>query len=626
MGNVTDKKNTDNKLLDTSFFTNTISNIKRHYSSTINFITPLSDNKDILISSKINEDVINDSINFINSNEDLQLYIDKLIDKKLEKKPGDCISPFVIKELNKDIKSIDSIKCCLGEGILYDPYYCISNKTHLFCSLCINNYVKENKKCPIDLKYTTMVDYKFDKELNDKINQSKCVCHNASNGCRFYGTIFDYKLHIASEECQYIKLDCIYSKLILPEFNYSNENTIITKDTNKKNSDIKSCNLSKSCKNLDNTLLLPNNIINNIENIHNIDEYNIEMSRIEKAKLRKVKNMKKSVLKIELCNFYCFDKDQYAIHIKSCMYQLKICNLCGVIHNLKYNHAIECKELLIICEKNCGKSIKRKKYNDHLLKFCNYSIVKCKNKSCNEQITNILMDNHLTNECLYRNIACSSCKLEGITFINYNNHINNECEFRNILCSNDLCKKLIVKNQLNYHINNECEFELINCNLCEIYNEILILNLNNDNLNKQTIEAVHNPINTKYFRIDMSKHNEEYFNKHQINLCNYAAKVDNQHKENTSKLFILKNNKKYESGIKEIKNTSKHKIYNVKASFNSLKNKLYNNYKNDFEEKIDNLDEFYNLKNILEFNNDDLLKLSNNIAVYKKLKELNKCN
>lgn len=46
-----------------------------------------------------------------------------------------------------DLKKIEQFKCLINKGVLNNPVY--DSCGHLFCKLCLDEYLETNEKCPI---------------------------------------------------------------------------------------------------------------------------------------------------------------------------------------------------------------------------------------------------------------------------------------------------------------------------------------------------------------------------------------------------------------------------------------------------------------------------------------------
>ena len=70
--------------------------------------------------------------------------------------------------------NIEDLICPICFNILKDPISCSSNKNaHSFCKECIDQYLKENNKCPAcKLNF----EYKIKNELNDSLNKLIFEC------------------------------------------------------------------------------------------------------------------------------------------------------------------------------------------------------------------------------------------------------------------------------------------------------------------------------------------------------------------------------------------------------------------------------------------------------------------
>ena len=94
--------------------------------------------------------------------------------------------------INKD-KTEDLI-CPICLLILRNPI-CCSDKinSHSFCKECIDQYLKENNKCPVcKLNF----EYKIDNKLNDSLNKLSFECLFKKEGCKEILSYTEYLSHI----------------------------------------------------------------------------------------------------------------------------------------------------------------------------------------------------------------------------------------------------------------------------------------------------------------------------------------------------------------------------------------------------------------------------------------------
>ena len=104
--------------------------------------------------------------------------------------------------------------CSICLDVLKDPISCSSNKiSHSFCKKCIDNYLKNNKKCPI---CKLPFQYQIKNEIIDELNGLTFKCSFTSQGCN-NNTIFypAYLNHINN---------CIYNNFLcecaIKKYNY----------------------------------------------------------------------------------------------------------------------------------------------------------------------------------------------------------------------------------------------------------------------------------------------------------------------------------------------------------------------------------------------------------------------
>ena len=98
------------------------------------------------------------------------------------------------------------------------PISCSNNKNaHSFCKECIEQYLKENNKCPTcKLNF----EYKINNELNDSLNKLTFECLFKKEGCKNILSYSDYLNHI--NNCKYNNI--IQYKCNIKKYNYIKKN------------------------------------------------------------------------------------------------------------------------------------------------------------------------------------------------------------------------------------------------------------------------------------------------------------------------------------------------------------------------------------------------------------------
>ena len=107
--------------------------------------------------------------------------------------------------------NIEDLICPICFNILNNPISCSNNKNaHTFCKKCIDQYLKENNKCPTcKLNF----EYKINNELNDSLNKLSFECLFKKEGCKDILSYSEYLNHI--NNCKYdnnIEYECNIKK------------------------------------------------------------------------------------------------------------------------------------------------------------------------------------------------------------------------------------------------------------------------------------------------------------------------------------------------------------------------------------------------------------------------------
>ncbi|XP_046855647.1 TNF receptor-associated factor 6-like [Xenia sp. Carnegie-2017] len=99
---------------------------------------------------------------------------------------------------------------------------------------------------------------------------------------------------------------------------------------------------------------------------------------------------------------------------------------------------------------------------------CEHALISCVHKQCNIQLHRSLLDEHLKNDCEYRNVKCEYCG-KDVPYDSLKDHLDNICDNAPVPCK--YCKQLIQRKNIENHENTtcdevptECEFQAIGCN------------------------------------------------------------------------------------------------------------------------------------------------------------------
>ena len=209
-----------------------------------------------------------------------------------------------------------------------------------------------------------------------------------------------------------------------------------------------------------------------------------------------------------ICTFVAHTPQQVSccgnVFCKSCLEELKskgqqfICPICRLdLTNNYFNDRranLEINTLQVYCtnkkESNdaiiCQWMGKLKDIEDHC-KVCLYQLVDCSNE-CGEQLQRQILQHHLDNECLKRQVKCQYCKEVDTLEEVFGNHIE-KCLNYPIICNNGGCNEVTKRHLMEDHYN-ICPKQVISCQ----YNNI--------------------GCNVKMKREDQEKHEEQDMKKH----------------------------------------------------------------------------------------------------------------
>jgi hypothetical protein len=126
-------------------------------------------------------------------------------------------------------------------------------------------------------------------------------------------------------------------------------------------------------------------------------------------------------------------------------------------------HCLVCVLREIECPNQCGvKRLQFKELDGHLLEFCERRDIQC--ERCNEVCESKNMKQHLSKNCLFRNISCPYlCGLE-IPFSDKERHMTSSCNLRPIDCPLQ-CLVKVTPQQSSEHVQNFCENRRVECPL-----------------------------------------------------------------------------------------------------------------------------------------------------------------
>ena len=113
--------------------------------------------------------------------------------------------------INKE--NIDNYICPICFLILKEPKSCSNQKnSHSFCKECIDNYLKENNKCPTCKR---IFEYRINNQIKNELNKLSFRCTFKNEGCNEIILYSDYINHL--NKCKY---NNIKYKCQIMEYNY----------------------------------------------------------------------------------------------------------------------------------------------------------------------------------------------------------------------------------------------------------------------------------------------------------------------------------------------------------------------------------------------------------------------
>ncbi|XP_046855628.1 TNF receptor-associated factor 3-like isoform X1 [Xenia sp. Carnegie-2017] len=117
---------------------------------------------------------------------------------------------------------------------------------------------------------------------------------------------------------------------------------------------------------------------------------------------------------------------------------------------------------------------------------CEHALISCIHKQCNIQLPRYLLDEHLKNDCEYRNVKCEYCG-KDVPYASLKDHVEKVCENVPVPCN--YCEKKIPRKDIEHHQNTtcdevptKCEFQAIGCSYDKTLKRKEIRQHMNDNL------------------------------------------------------------------------------------------------------------------------------------------------
>ncbi|XP_066025814.1 TNF receptor-associated factor 4-like [Pocillopora verrucosa] len=92
---------------------------------------------------------------------------------------------------------------------------------------------------------------------------------------------------------------------------------------------------------------------------------------------------------------------------------------------------------------------------------CLFNAVECPNEGCKEKLTMRDMNNHMTTECVWREVSCEYCR--GSFIVKNKQQHHNVCQMFPVQCANNCGLSNIPREKLLAHIRDHCPFTEIDC-------------------------------------------------------------------------------------------------------------------------------------------------------------------
>lgn len=284
------------------------------------------------------------------------------------------------------------------------------------------------------------------------------------------------------------------------------------------------------------------------------------------------------------------------------------CNWTGVLNNLFKHLNEECSDQLVKCLNiKCEKEIKRKYYNTHFYKECDYRRIPC--KDCNTIYHFCEKSEHIQ-LCENELIECSNNCGMKVKRKEMKQHINDFCDKKIVFCeySKFGCLNKLYKRDLNEHNKNNFEYHnslISNDNQTHDHDNSKQANMNS----KKILEAY---INDKDKSVYLKDDNNTKINI--SNIDNFFTRLEKLESSHNMLLSMLNNNNKYENTM------------NKECEVLYLGNKRENDFicddKNIEVSKQENYANNVIVSEIINNNDLDLKELNLETVIYNKANDI----
>ena len=364
---------------------------------------------------------------------------------------------------------------------------------HIFCKSCLD-HAKEAivtlsqrsyyyNACPVcrNEEFATVPN----KQIHREVRSLQIFCTNKERGCTWQGEINNLCNHLeCSNGCQYEVVKCFNACGIKLQRQYLTDhvNTQCPQHIIK----CQYCRVKRkrkfiTGKHIENCprlpLLCPNRCgINDIPR-EDIDKHR-EMCPCENVP----------------CHYSCgkqMQRKYLTNHIEAeCPRRTVMCQYCSSLIEHQFvedHHKEHCHKFPLLCPNYCGiEDIPREDISDHR-NICPLEIVHCTNNCGEEELQRRDLGDHLDNRCMYRNVSCQYCSVEGECWFIKGPHFYKECPKVPLTCPNKCDIGTVCRGVMDQH-RRKCPLEPIGCEYYRVGCDASILRKDLEKHSKENME------------------------------------------------------------------------------------------------------------------------------------------